>query len=150
MMASAAAKTTSAPTGRPSGASAALRAFETPHIRPVHTHPAVSTSTMSVLRALTPLRAVRGLASQSVPGRTAAVLPRTFATSSSSRAEEKDPQLGDYPDVPARSYQSRRYDKSWWDPQEKRNFGEIVSTTRDRLFGVGLKAGRNGPVTWRI
>ncbi|PWN18186.1 hypothetical protein BCV69DRAFT_263561, partial [Microstroma glucosiphilum] len=78
-------------------------------------------------------RAARGVALQSASGRTVALSPRGFATSSSSRAEEKDPQLGDYPDVPAKSYQSRRYDKSWWDPQEKRNFGEIPGEQDDVL-----------------
>lgn len=56
--------------------------------------------------------------------------PRTFATSSSRLAEhEKDPQLGDYPDVPMKSFQLRKHDKSWFDTQEKRNFGETVRRT---------------------
>lgn len=42
--------------------------------------------------------------------------------------ENKDPQLGDYPEVPFKSYQLRKHDKNWWDPQEKRNFGEPVSS----------------------
>lgn len=50
-------------------------------------------------------------------------------TSSILRAEvsEKDPQLGDYPQLPFVNLQNRRYDPRWWDPQEKRNFGETVS-----------------------
>lgn len=41
--------------------------------------------------------------------------------------EPNDPQLGDYPELPFASLQRRRYDPSWWDAQEKRNFGETVS-----------------------
>jgi hypothetical protein len=57
---------------------------------------------------------------------------RALSVSAVARAEPdgrepKDPQLGDYPDLPYQSLQRRRYDPSWWDPQEKRNFGETVS-----------------------
>jgi hypothetical protein len=50
-------------------------------------------------------------------------------TSAILRAEvsNKDPQLGDYPELPFVNLQERKYDPRWWDPQEKRNFGEVVS-----------------------
>lgn len=55
--------------------------------------------------------------------------PARLHTSSILRAEvsDKDPQLGDYPQLPFVSLQRRKYDPRWWDPQEKRNFGEEVS-----------------------
>lgn len=34
--------------------------------------------------------------------------------------------LGDYPNLPDISYQRRQH-KGWWDPQERRNYGEPVS-----------------------
>lgn len=37
--------------------------------------------------------------------------------------------LGDYPNLPDISYQRRQH-KGWWDPQERRNFGEPVSVQR--------------------
>lgn len=56
---------------------------------------------------------------------TAPTCLRTFA--SSSARQSMDPQLGEYPDIPIKSYQLRKHDKTWFDPQEKRNFGETVS-----------------------
>ncbi|EPQ31407.1 uncharacterized protein PFL1_00742 [Pseudozyma flocculosa PF-1] len=67
----------------------------------------------------------------------AAVAPlRTFSTSSSRLIQpqsEKDPQLGDYPDLPYISLQTRKYSPKWWDPQEKRNFGETPHEQDDAL-----------------
>lgn len=37
----------------------------------------------------------------------------------------KDPQIGDYPNLPRWSAQERG-PYGWWDPQDKRNFGETV------------------------
>jgi NADH dehydrogenase (ubiquinone) 1 beta subcomplex subunit 8 len=55
--------------------------------------------------------------------------PARLHISSILRAEvsDKDPQLGEYPQLPFVSLQRRKYDPRWWDPQEKRNFGEEVS-----------------------
>ncbi|CAO1613035.1 unnamed protein product [Jaminaea pallidilutea] len=62
---------------------------------------------------------------------------RTFLSATVPRraqnAGEKDPQLGDYPDVIPRNRQLRRYDKNWFDPQEKRNFGEPLHEQDDIL-----------------
>ncbi|PWO00424.1 hypothetical protein FA09DRAFT_285076, partial [Tilletiopsis washingtonensis] len=65
---------------------------------------------------------------------------RALSVSAVARAEPdgrepKDPQLGDYPDLPYQSLQRRRYDPSWWDPQEKRNFGETLHE-QDDVLGV--------------
>lgn len=57
------------------------------------------------------------------------VSTRTFASTSTIR--NRDPALGDYPDVPPVSRQMRKWNKDWWDQQEKANFGETVS-----IFGV--------------
>lgn len=63
---------------------------------------------------------------------------RTFLSATVPRraqnAGDKDPQLGGYPDVIPRNRQLRRYDKNWFDPQEKRNFGEPVGV----LFCLSL------------
>ncbi|ORX62370.1 hypothetical protein DM01DRAFT_1315817 [Hesseltinella vesiculosa] len=45
-----------------------------------------------------------------------------------------DPQIGDYPNLPQYSAQSRG-PFGWWDPQDKRNFGEDVHE-EDELYGV--------------
>ncbi|KAL9934998.1 hypothetical protein V8E36_006074 [Tilletia maclaganii] len=45
----------------------------------------------------------------------------------------KDPQLGDYPDLPPISLQRRRWNPNWWDGQEKRNFGETLHEEHDAL-----------------
>lgn len=37
----------------------------------------------------------------------------------------QDPQIGDYPNLPRWSSQARG-PYGWWDPQDKRNFGEPV------------------------
>ncbi|EJU04922.1 hypothetical protein DACRYDRAFT_20508 [Dacryopinax primogenitus] len=37
-----------------------------------------------------------------------------------------DPQLGDYPQLPAVSRQWRQPGDQWWDKQDRRNFGEPV------------------------
>ncbi|KAI9266529.1 hypothetical protein BDA99DRAFT_505932 [Phascolomyces articulosus] len=46
----------------------------------------------------------------------------------------EDPQIGDYPNLPRWSAQSRG-PFGWWDPQDKRNFGETVHE-EDELMGV--------------
>ncbi|KAI7856821.1 hypothetical protein BDC45DRAFT_502389 [Circinella umbellata] len=46
----------------------------------------------------------------------------------------EDPQIGDYPNLPRWSTQSRG-PFGWWDPQDKRNFGEAVHE-EDELMGV--------------
>ncbi|KAI9309364.1 hypothetical protein BJ944DRAFT_258691 [Cunninghamella echinulata] len=46
----------------------------------------------------------------------------------------EDPQIGDYPNLPRKSVQTRG-PFGWWDPQDKRNFGEPVHE-EDELFGV--------------
>lgn len=45
---------------------------------------------------------------------------RTYATN------EKDPQLGDYPQFPP-VHRALLPPKGWWDNQMRRNFGDIVS-----------------------
>ena len=75
---------------------------------------------MSLLR-----HAVAGASRSSALLRTTAAPLRTLSTSAV--AHSKDPQLGDYPDLPYVSQQQRKYSPKWWDPQEKRNFGETVS-----------------------
>ncbi|CAO1626524.1 unnamed protein product [Parajaminaea phylloscopi] len=84
---------------------------------------------MSVLRSAGLRSAVASAASSS--RLSAASCPRTFA--SSSLRASKDPQLGDYPDVPMKSYQLRKHDKNYFDPQEKRNFGETPGEQDDIL-----------------
>ncbi|CDH56272.1 nadh-ubiquinone oxidoreductase ashi subunit (ci-ashi or ndufb8) domain-containing protein [Lichtheimia corymbifera JMRC:FSU:9682] len=46
----------------------------------------------------------------------------------------EDPQIGDYPNLPRYSTQTRG-PYGWWDPQDKRNFGETVHE-EDELYGV--------------
>ncbi|SAM01316.1 hypothetical protein [Absidia glauca] len=46
----------------------------------------------------------------------------------------QDPQIGDYPNLPRWSHQSRG-PFGWWDPQDKRNFGETVHE-EDEVMGV--------------
>ncbi|KAK0532810.1 hypothetical protein OC834_002458 [Tilletia horrida] len=53
--------------------------------------------------------------------------------SAASVGEGKDPQLGDYPDLPPISLQRRRWSPNWWDGQEKRNFGETLHEQHDAL-----------------
>ena len=50
---------------------------------------------------------------------------RRYATPVSYEAKEKDPQLGDYPQLPD---VSRQYlpPTGWWDNQMRRNFGDTV------------------------
>ncbi|KAJ1023148.1 hypothetical protein NDA16_003301 [Ustilago loliicola] len=60
---------------------------------------------------------------------------RQLSTSTINAAaqQSKDPQLGDYPDLPFVSQQQRKYSPKWWDPQEKRNFGETPHEQDDVL-----------------
>lgn len=57
------------------------------------------------------------------------VISRSASTTTTQPVEwepkEVDPQLGDYPQLPALSYQRRR-PGGWDDPQERRNIGEPV------------------------
>ncbi|ORY98973.1 hypothetical protein BCR43DRAFT_471475 [Syncephalastrum racemosum] len=46
----------------------------------------------------------------------------------------QDPQIGDYPNLPRWSNQARG-PYGWWDPQDKRNFGEPLHE-EDELMGV--------------
>ncbi|TKY89607.1 hypothetical protein EX895_001392 [Sporisorium graminicola] len=80
---------------------------------------------MSLLR-----QAVAGASRSSAALRTSAAPLRHLSTSSVTR---KDPQLGDYPDLPFVSNQQRKYSPKWWDPQEKRNFGETPHEQDDVL-----------------
>jgi hypothetical protein len=52
---------------------------------------------------------------------------RTYATPTTFKPQEKDPQLGDYPDLPWISNQELPA-RGWWDQQMRRNFGDPVST----------------------
>ncbi|CAO1635361.1 unnamed protein product [Sympodiomycopsis kandeliae] len=79
-------------------------------------------------------------AAQRAASRSVAATPSFASTSrrtlaSSSIARSNDPQLGTYPDVPAISRQRRKYDKNYWDPQEKANFGETLHEQED-ILGV--------------
>lgn len=79
---------------------------------------------MSLLR-----QAAAGASRSSALLRTTAAPLRHLSTSRTNAAaqQSKDPQLGDYPDLPYISQQQRKYSPRWWDPQEKHNFGETVS-----------------------
>ncbi|KAI9270862.1 hypothetical protein BY458DRAFT_539942 [Sporodiniella umbellata] len=46
----------------------------------------------------------------------------------------QDPQIGDYPNLPRDSAQIRGA-HGWWDPQDKRNFGETLHE-EDEIFSV--------------
>lgn len=52
-------------------------------------------------------------------------ISRAYATPVPAEPQEKDPQLGDYPQLPFVSRQLRPA-KGWWDEQQRRNFGETV------------------------
>lgn len=52
---------------------------------------------------------------------------RAYATPATFKPQEKDPQLGDYPDLPWVSDQELPA-RGWWDQQMRRNFGDPVST----------------------
>lgn len=75
----------------------------------------------------------------------ASLVQRRLASTTTQPVEweqkEVDPQLQDYPQIPALSYQ-RKAKGNWDDPQEKRNFGEPVCISpcfqcpnRDSQFG---------------
>lgn len=67
--------------------------------------------------------AIRRVAASASSRRAAArVCP---ATRRSIATQEKDPQLGDYPQLPDRS-RALLPPTGWWDNQMRRNFGEIV------------------------
>ena len=63
----------------------------------------------------------------------ALVLSQRLASTATQPVEweekEVDPQLQGYPQLPAQSYQ-RRVAGKWDDPQERRNFGEPVSSNQ--------------------
>jgi len=52
--------------------------------------------------------------------------PRWCRAASVSATQEKDPQLGDYPELPWQSSQTLP-PRGWWDQQMRRNFGDPVS-----------------------
>jgi NADH dehydrogenase (ubiquinone) 1 beta subcomplex subunit 8 len=55
-----------------------------------------------------------------------AILSRQYATPVEYKPQEKDPQLGDYPQLPFVSTQLRS-PLGWWDVQMRRNYGEVAS-----------------------
>ena len=56
---------------------------------------------------------------------------RAYATPARVESSEKDPQLGDYPQLPNVSRQNLP-PTGWWDNQMRRNFGDTVS--RSNVF----------------
>ncbi len=78
------------------------------------------------------MQAVGVAARRAVAARSAALrlstttATRSYATPVPFLKEEKDPQLGDYPDLPY-EHKMRRNPRGWDDPQMRRNFGELVS-----------------------
>ncbi|EGN98894.1 NADH dehydrogenase 1 beta subcomplex [Serpula lacrymans var. lacrymans S7.3] len=50
---------------------------------------------------------------------------RSYATPATYNAQQRDPQLADYPDVPFVSNQTLPA-RGWWDQQMRRNFGDPV------------------------
>ncbi|KAG8726767.1 hypothetical protein FRC12_023101 [Ceratobasidium sp. 428] len=61
-----------------------------------------------------------------------AALVRTYATPIEFKQPKIDPQLGEYPQLPAISAQ-RRPPKGWWNEQERRNFGEAIPEQQEVL-----------------
>ncbi|KAF9223771.1 Ndufb8, NADH dehydrogenase 19kDa subunit [Gyrodon lividus] len=57
---------------------------------------------------------------------------RWSRTASTSATQEKDPQLGDYPDLPWLSNQTLQ-PRGWWDQQMRRNFGDPVHENEEVL-----------------
>ncbi|KAG1841669.1 Ndufb8, NADH dehydrogenase 19kDa subunit [Suillus subalutaceus] len=53
------------------------------------------------------------------------LLWRAYATPATFKPQEKDPQLGDYPDLPWISNQELPA-RGWWDQQMRRNFGDPI------------------------
>ncbi|ETS64995.1 hypothetical protein PaG_00443 [Moesziomyces aphidis] len=97
---------------------------------PLSTYTPYSPSTMSLLRTT-----VAGASRSSGVLRTTSASVRHLSTSRVNAAarDAKDPQLGDYPDLPFVSLQQRKYSPKWWDTQEKRNFGETLHEQDDVL-----------------
>jgi NADH dehydrogenase (ubiquinone) 1 beta subcomplex subunit 8 len=62
------------------------------------------------------------LLAQRQPIITAAIRPQSTLTTGETL---EDPQIGDYPNLPRMTAQVRG-PYGWWDPQDKRNFGEDV------------------------
>jgi NADH dehydrogenase (ubiquinone) 1 beta subcomplex subunit 8 len=62
------------------------------------------------------------LLAQRQPIITAAIRPQSTLTTGETL---EDPQIGDYPNLPRMTTQVRG-PYGWWDPQDKRNFGEDV------------------------
>ena len=107
-------------------------------------HGVVHPASMASLLRTGALRAPRALAA-SVPSSSTSVLRSSSALLHTSRAalSEKDPQLGDFPDVPYQSRQLRKWSPTWWDGQDKMNFGETVSEPEGR----NCKGERIGPAS---
>ncbi|GJJ08584.1 hypothetical protein Clacol_002803 [Clathrus columnatus] len=60
-------------------------------------------------------------------------LLRNYATSVEEwKSQEKDPQLGDYPQLPWVTNQVRPA-RGWWDLQMRRNYGEVIHEEDDAL-----------------
>ncbi|KAG8213307.1 Ndufb8, NADH dehydrogenase 19kDa subunit, partial [Butyriboletus roseoflavus] len=57
---------------------------------------------------------------------------RWCRAASTSATQEKDPQLGDYPDLPWQSSQTLP-PRGWWDQQMRRNFGDPVPECEEVL-----------------
>ncbi|WFD29924.1 hypothetical protein MSPP1_000938 [Malassezia sp. CBS 17886] len=56
-------------------------------------------------------------------------LPRGTVTPGS----RVDAQLGSYPAMPKETQQFRPHSPNWWDPQERRNYGEVLHEEDDVL-----------------
>lgn len=69
--------------------------------------------------------AARRVAGRRTPALSSIARTRAYATPVSYVKEDEDPQLGDYPRLPAVSKQTRPA-RGWEDMQMRRNFGEPV------------------------
>ncbi|KAI0091191.1 hypothetical protein BDY19DRAFT_1067789 [Irpex rosettiformis] len=70
------------------------------------------------------IAARRAASARSTALKLSATVARNYATPVPFIKKEKDPQLGDYPDLPYELKQ-RRSPFGWDDPQMRRNFGEL-------------------------
>lgn len=66
-------------------------------------------------------------------------LSRPYATPVDYKPQEKDPQLGDYPQLPFVSTQLRP-PQGWWDLQMRRNYGEVASPWTYSDLQINLSA----------
>ncbi|KAK0565259.1 hypothetical protein OC861_003872 [Tilletia horrida] len=94
---------------------------------------AAARSILSAAATASARRSASSVSSSSAPLLSAAATQqRPFSTSQRAQSD-KDPQLGDYPDLPNVSLQRRRWSPNWWDGQEKRNFGETLHEEHDAM-----------------